>query len=744
MILAGAALIGRILATRSLDARVALATRQLAQRVFYDDLYFDREQLASRIPRARVTDIGTLRAVGGGTGTGRLVVTGDVARLSGLAGSLHGIVVEATAANSDQTADLLRRMPAGVPLLYLTADAADPALAELSDHGGVVWAWDSGRLASLGHNSGGVTRVPRYLAASEETLLRAAHCSVTVTGPADASALDSALAALYRRLARASDDTAANPIAADALRWVWGVATTLVMLPASPAAYDRAAARTWGASPIADAAARAAAHARYVGAAERQLWLDLSHDVAAAVCAAAEANPRVDAAARWVRTVVDAGGRGSVVVKNRAAAAATASTLDEHAEVPYGWEQQVTVVTARNAVTGRTGVEGTLLVCGPLPRAYATLLGAPPAHSLTVLAAGPWETRRAVDQVTGTRRALRDRAVDALRYSAPVLGVDTHRMRLGPTLPPVRVEAGPWSSMPAPAQKPPFDLWDPFTHDVAKLIGTRAVRRGIDTEPPARAETSAATAVATVPAVTLVLQGGVLFCEPNMHLRRRHEGSLTQAVPAKALRRGDVIALVRESARRDLFAVVTERLAELPKYAPLVGLIDYWHERAQHAGHCSDLTHDEILHRMYGTRITTCATIGNWIRGDVTGPAEAADIARFARAVGDSDLAQRADAIGTALNTMRVIHRKVGRSLGALVDDDRLEDREGLLDSEIGLHVTDVLDAVSIHRITDVLPGLVQVPYSRTGMLLARNSARALIDSAGPEPSSPIPSLERL
>ncbi len=157
------------------------------------------------------------------------------------------------------------------------------------------------------------------------------------------------------------------------------------------------------------------------------------------------------------------------------------------------------------------------------------------------------------------------------------------------------------------------------------------------------------------------IDGQCLLVEPDDVLYRRR-GDEARRVAAKALAPGDVVALVDATARRDLFDSVVEVLSELPKYAPLDLLISYWHDRAR-AARDRGYTHREILASMRSgsdrTSLTSEQTIGTWIRGDSEGPDDPDDVRRFAAAVSDRELGDRADAVGQALRTKRILHRAV-------------------------------------------------------------------------------------
>lgn len=155
--------------------------------------------------------------------------------------------------------------------------------------------------------------------------------------------------------------------------------------------------------------------------------------------------------------------------------------------------------------------------------------------------------------------------------------------------------------------------------------------------------------------------------------------------------------------------------------------LSFWHDHARRARD-RGYTHREILARMRSgadpTTITTDQTIGQWIRGDSEGPDDPDDVRCFAEAVRDRELADRADSVGQALRTRRIVHRAVGRWLSAQITGAQLRRDDALIDPELGVHVADLLDAVSLHEVADVGTRLVRVPAVAVGSCWARRPRR--------------------
>lgn len=810
MLLAAATLVGAVAQTRRTDVSVAVVSRQLRLRPFYDTLHMGTIPLAAAIPRASIGPAGpsapvlhpTLQRLGRTAGAGRTYLTGDADRLTAdpaLLAGLAGIVVDSSAATAEQTAALLAATAGrAVPLLYVTADPDDPVLDALRAADGVVWAWDATRLADLAcytdplgrpyhpdevddsddgddlRHPDDVRRVPADAAGivtDPDVLALAATSRLRVAGPATETALDEALAGAWACLRAAQTHPGAGPPgrAFAALAWVWGAYTLAATLPTTIDVYDRAARRVWGTPPLGDSPARAAAYARAATSdTGRDLWLRIA-DALRILTGALAANPKAALLRRFVTdtlTSPDDGdnasagtveesraGRlgGLIVVKNGAAVRATVDTLDADPAVPYGWSDRIAVATAADALLGRVtvdddpagsalglGVQLPARVCitGPLPRRFAGLLALTPAADVTVLAAGPWEAARTARTVQRARARLHELAWAAVDVDDPAAACN----RLG-----VHVDAGTWAPLTvdhrvdvvlddtvldaavldalldAPTRAGAEGGWDPFSFDVlaaaAQVTAPErdALRAGDDVDAPAR--DADGTATATVAALRVGCHDGILLLEPNDVIRRRAGDDIAE-VAAKSLRAGDVVVLVDAAARRGLFDVIVDRLAELHPYASLVDLIDRWQSAAAAGG--AQHTYADILARIRadGSKITTEGAVGHWCRGVVIGPADPADIARFARAVGDRRLAEAAAPIGAALQVIRRVRRTIGRWLAALIDGADPDRVGGLVDADLGIHVADLTDTITIHRVTAVAADLIDVPVTAVGVLL--------------------------
>lgn len=745
IVLGAASIVAEIARTRTRDVTVTVVSERLSQRASYDQMYIGRDRLADVIPRARLAMDGRLETVGAARGAsrGRLVLTSDPVRAT----RGGAFVVDGTGADPGDLGPLLRR---GRRLVYVTDNPFDAALEVIRAAGGAVWAFDPAALGQLAATSyiigsdGSRWDGCGALAASPELLRAAGSAQRTVWAPEVDSDLDAALRSAWTSLGHLASvaNVSGSLAAAHALRWAWGTLATFTMSVTTPQSYDRHVPRGPYGPKLADAAEHAHAVARNMTGAARDAWAAVG-DAFADVKATATSAPKLPLVRAWLDSLVPGAGPGLLVTRNRTAVEALTQALNESPDVSYGWSDLAHVVGVRDVVCGRVAdlPVSSMLVTGPVPRAYASLIAAPPAQQVVTLAAGTWEAGRAARQTVGTLRelaALRDATVTgtSARLHVRTVGSAATAASSGESEVTVR-RNGAVTAATDLAGEPSGSPWEPFDVDLLSVIAR--ARPGTDdaavVPPPARS--GATGSAALVAALMLVFTDGqCLLVEPNdvLYVRR---GDDARRVAAKAVAPGDVVVLVDATSRRDLFDTVVDVLSELPKYRPLSTLISFWHERAR-AARDRGYTLREILASMRSgndpTRITTEQAIGSWIRGDSEGPVDPDDVRRFAIAVRDRDLADRAPAVAQALRVNRVLHRAVGRWLSTQIRGAQLDRRDAVIDPELGVYVTDLLEAVSVHEVAAVGSRLVSAPAGAVGMLLDPATAHHIAPDAALTP----------
>ncbi|MGY2703048.1 DISARM anti-phage system protein DrmE domain-containing protein [Nocardioides sp. HB32] len=740
VLLAAAAVVGAVRARRSAQVEVAVAAPNLGAAVLYEQLLLRDVRLGDLVPRDRVAVDGTVRGSrrtrSSGATAGRLHLTAAVDRVGDMVAGLDALVVAAAATSPAALgATLATARTAGtspVPVVYVTTSPVDPALEVVRAAGGVVWGWDAESLAVLaaapvdvphveaGHRAPGPAAGERPLLASLDRLVAAGSSTVTVVAPAGGD-LDAALAGLWQALGALSGAYRGHPDRGGAMasRWAWSLYHVAATLPVSATRYDEFVTPAFhlAASKFGDAAAVARAYARTVGGVPGEAWYrvaDAFEEFIAASARPDKLNPIID----WVRAQHAVGGDAVLLVRDQAAVAAVSAELAASPRTPDGWDQTIRVARIRDVdQVVAAGPVHALCVPGTLPRNAAGLLAAPPAADLTLIAAGPREARRAFHAARSARLAAREVRWESVTLTAPTLPV-TPRATL-----PTPASAVPvvWADADAgPDDGDAENPWEPFAVD---LLAELAAVSGDDGPAPPPARVDAGGVETTSDAVVIHVRdhtgGGpdrVLLAAPNDLLTRRRAGRVERSA-AKATQAGDVLLLVDHGARRDLMSTVIGKLAEASTYATLALLIDFWHRRAAQVRDGA-LTYADVLGRMAGTAISSETTVGSWVRGDVDGPLDKADVARFAGAVGDRDLAGQASQVGWALDTLHRVHRKLGFWLSAQIGGAMVAESDVTVDAALDIHVADLLDAVSLHTVVAVEEARRQVPVTWLGTLL--------------------------
>lgn len=725
-LLGTAILVAAIQQSRMLDVEVAVVSPRIAARLAYEELAFAEQKLCDFVPRTRVGPDGSFREVGSPkrATAGRLHFATDLERLAGISGRLRGVVIDSQAIGADALRRELRAR-AGVPIVYMASNPFDAGITTVQDAGGLVWCWDQETLSQLAASA----RVPRRsnagpLLASPAAIAAYAEARVAIvkTVRADSQRLDEALGLGWSALKALAPGVRGGGFNFGAtVKWAYSAYTVLAACPVAPSKRDRFVGMNPYAMRVGDAPAVARVYAKQGSGNARGAWYELA-DAFDRIISAEEDGARFRELERWANEQAAEAQTSMVVVGGRVDKLALAAALDESPTAHPDWRSTTRIASRQEVRSASAGPLGETVLCvlGPVPRGDAGWLAVPPGKGLVVLAGGDFEAGRAYRQITHAAQAVRRTRDIALEQEAigscacPDLAPRVVRDDTNP--PSVTTRPGEHASRRAPEAG---STWEPFDADITTLL-SRTSRADIP-EPP-RGSGSSIGPVSRALAIHLA-DGGVLLAQPN-DLVARYRKSGMDRVAAKAVAAGDVVFLVEQGVRRDLFSTVLDRLSETVEYGVYVAMIDFWRARAgRHYG--SNLSYEEIHRRMmaYGTRVTTTQTIGNWVRGVVAGPQDPEDIRRFARAVGDEELQSRADAVAKALAALHSLHRRAGYWLNAQIDASRANEREDRGDELLGIRVSDLLEAVRPHRVSEVDHTPHWVEQALVGLVATREQA---------------------
>jgi|GEM_PF-5259115 len=300
VLLAASVLVAHLTRTESLTAQVALVTKQLRLRSFYDSLCCKGERLVDYFPRTVVTRDGTISEIGDRPPAlirtpGRLHFVPELVRIRSLREGLNGVIVESAASDEDVLHQILTAFERRVPVIYITADPYDPILPDFEESG-VVWAWDAASMSVLIDEDSN----PDAICAEVDILRETAATTFEVQGPDAEGDFDRILARLWDDLGEIQHHP--GGLTFETVRWAWGVFRALSQLVVPVEDYDRYARPAWKTTAIEDASRKAEMFAaNTLQHEDRDYWSVLADDFSDAAKAARISNVKPEGLVRWVR-----------------------------------------------------------------------------------------------------------------------------------------------------------------------------------------------------------------------------------------------------------------------------------------------------------------------------------------------------------------------------------------------------------------------------------------------------------
>lgn len=705
----------------SITAQVALATKQLRLRSFYDDIFIKKERLSNYFPRTivsedKVSKVGDRPKEFYGR-TGRLHFLSDLSRLDKIdPEKLNGIVLESAAASSQWMDGTLKKFGNKIPVIYITMNPMDQLIDKFLETG-VVWAWDEAELRYLLEES---EESSSALCTGVGRLRGACRTSYELQGPGEESKIDKKIGTLWYDL----EEIQHHPggLTFDALRWVWGVFNTYSQLLVPATYYDQKAREAWINTPILEEAGQQASSysENAVKKEDREYWSILADDLREVYEIANSVHPKVLQLIEKTKEVFEKGSSLLLLVKNKASKQAVREFLEESSKIPFNWDQEVDISTYKEYRKGR--IEKKYLeiaIAGPVSRRFSSLFTLPTSSVLTVFTHGPWERTRTANQIQRVLNRLKDLSRGESKENAiRKLGIDldfvyTHEKRKEQERDISFHKIEDKESVEGSVIEGSVVTWDPFDVEV---VGDIDSYQG---EVNAPAKSSQEGIKGKVDALKIDLNERKIFFEPNQKVTKIIRSG-EKKVAAKSLKAGDKILLINRQARKDLFDVVAEKLDEMPEFKERMFLIREWKERVKRGAHKFDLNFQKILNKMSGTELTSPQTLRGWVLGYSNGPQNPKDIKRYGEAVGGNFLIQHWAKIAKALRRMRQHHRKIGRMLSKKLwnmDTDEANEEE-YFDRRLGILYSDLLEAISVFKVESVSQSLFSVPYQCANRLL--------------------------
>ncbi|MBM7854318.1 hypothetical protein JOC37_000691 [Desulfohalotomaculum tongense] len=217
--------------------------------------------------------------------------------------------------------------------------------------------------------------------------------------------------------------------------------------------------------------------------------------------------------------------------------------------------------------------------------------------------------------------------------------------------------------------------------------------------------------------------GSRMFCAADDNLKKIEGVSgAIYSIKVKKLKAGDRVVIIRGNARNSLYDLILEKNEEQPQVDLDTKYIRFWQRSINDAFYRRGLTYEEI-HSMLvrlGSRITSSATIGNWIRGDVMGPEDPEDIKRLGIVLGLDELTKSWKMIYRAMKRLRRIHRVVAVQLNRVIIASSSTNLLVEPDDELvewGLSMADFRDALTVKTIEEISEAIKYVKPGYTGII---------------------------
>lgn len=195
------------------------------------------------------------------------------------------------------------------------------------------------------------------------------------------------------------------------------------------------------------------------------------------------------------------------------------------------------------------------------------------------------------------------------------------------------------------------------------------------------------------------LEGGMLALRPGRHVNTYAEGGRVTFKQVDALKPGDTLILVNQSARRSLNELLLERAAKYPKFRLLEQLVRIWirslREGMRQSGDRPPQTLQKLRQR--GSKIETPMAVRIWTLGLVIGPRDPQDIVRIAEIYSRRELSNKFKPVCKAIQEFRHLRRVL---LKGLKEQIMLGADESM--AKLGIPIDDFRDAIDFFTVAKI------------------------------------------
>ncbi len=192
---------------------------------------------------------------------------------------------------------------------------------------------------------------------------------------------------------------------------------------------------------------------------------------------------------------------------------------------------------------------------------------------------------------------------------------------------------------------------------------------------------------------------------------------------ANMIKPDDLIILVDSGARNTVAQELLKRVHEHPKLRDDAVFAKSWafllKKRIVEENDSISEAFDKL--KEAGIDIKTEISVRFWISGETIGPRNPNNILCIAKAYGIDFLEEKHQRIISAIKRIRSINHKVLRRIKEILLKKGIKAKfeDDLIDEELGLHIEDFSDAISMKRVKSINSGM-EVPYNYLNKLLSK------------------------
>ena len=585
------------------------------------------------------------------------------------------------------------------------ADPLDPGLRRIEEAGGLIWGWSEAGLASANRLEIRADFTVPFSVASDrlETMAGGVEVGLRVAQHAQAEEAASRAREDLRVLRSMAPDRCDRNLERG-LSVAWHHLSTLVSLPCTPSRFDRFA----GVPPV-------AARATRTFASELSAWANtLSADIAniATILASdiADLRAALELGNPFEQTLreIHASGRETLVVtRTRTASHALLDMLDADS----GAGRAASLIVQPIGSLHRLGTWPRALMIGePSPWDWHRLLSGL-APNVEILTLGKQSAAGCASSIASIRSArdhwggiaVRERTWRTLvGRLCPVTPAEISN----PRRPVLTLDGAEYAPEP-----------DPF-EELASLFDLQPLDVGGEGPSAGLArEDDDGDWAAAVPAVAVTTNRGEVLLEVGQPVDVRDGLNIVERCP-ELLEPGSILLVGRQQGRVGLLEALEERLGDRPDLLAARFLLgDY--RRAVRTRFAKGAGTVAGLHRALvdlGCDRTTAA-VRSWVTGGTMAPQRFVDLERLNEALDLGLSSVQLRELFAGVQRRRGFRRGAGRALAAAARESTVVADENRIDSETGLSIADLRDAVVEAVVIDVTPCDEPKPLTLLGRL---------------------------